>query len=391
MLGEGKLSPFDYRKRALIHILENGKMGFFRNETHDVVSFDECQILSKKLNESFKELKPEISKYGKYFYSLVLDDDVENIFAILNIREEYQVKELREKNFFDIYKKFPYKFIFEYRGKEIFKNFEFEESAGHFSQVNIEANKYLVNFVKDESFKRGPFNSVTELYAGSGNFTFMLSSISKKITAVELDGKLVKRGENISKEKNLGDKILFIQSSCEKFVKKNKLGNLVLLDPPRGGAKEVVKYINPKDTSIVIYISCALPTFERDLKELFSKGYKISSFSILDMFPNTYHVETVVLLGREKSTEDIRYDYIDYKAPENLEIPYDATYQEIKKWVKEKYGFSVSSLYIAQVKEKYNLKTQENYNLGKEGHKVPQCPEEKEKAITDAFRNFRMI
>ena len=293
VLGEGKLLPFNYRKRALIHILENGKMGFFRNETHDVVSFDECQILSKKLNESFKELKPEISKYGKYFYSLVLDDDVENIFAILNIREEYQVKELREKNFFDIYKKFPYKFIFEYRGKEIFKNFEFEESAGHFSQVNIEANKYLVNFVKDESFKRGPFNSVTELYAGSGNFTFMLSSISKKITAVELDGKLVKRGENISKEKNLGDKILFIQSSCEKFVKKNKLGNLVLLDPPRGGAKEVVKYINPKDTSIVIYISCALPTFERDLKELLSKGYKISSFSILDMFPNTYHVETV--------------------------------------------------------------------------------------------------
>ena len=126
VLGEGKLSPFDYRKRALIHILENGKMGFFRNETHDVVSLDECQILSKNLNESFKELKPEISKYGKYFYSLVLDDDVENIFAILNIREEYQVKELREKNFFDIYKKFPYKFIFEYRGKEIFKNFEFE-------------------------------------------------------------------------------------------------------------------------------------------------------------------------------------------------------------------------------------------------------------------------
>ena len=124
----------------------------------------------------------------------------------------------------------------------------------------------------------------------------MLSSISKKITAVELDSKLVKRGENISKEKNLGDKILFIQSSCEKFVKKSKLGNLVLLDPPRGGAKEVVKYINPKDTSIVIYISCALPTFERDLKELLSKGYKISSFSILDMFPNTYHVETVGVL-----------------------------------------------------------------------------------------------
>ena len=143
---------------------------------------------------------------------------------------------------------------------------------------------------------------VLSLFTGIGAFEKALKNIGidyELIGFSEIDKYAIKSYcaiHNVSEEKNLGDKILFIQSSCEKFVKKNKLGNLVLLDPPRGGAKEVVKYINPKDTSIVIYISCALPTFERDLKELLSKGYKISSFSILDMFPNTYHVEMVGVL-----------------------------------------------------------------------------------------------
>lgn len=112
------------------------------------------------------------------------------------------------------------------------------------------------------------------------------------------------------------------------------------------------------------------------------------------MFSCDMYVETVVLLGREKSTDDIVYGYVDYE-PKNEDYIQDmkgnGTYSEIKDWIKEKYGFSVSSLYVAQIKEKYGFEKRPNYNIGDKKSRVPNCPIEKEKAIVEDFKHFRMI
>ncbi|MST61595.1 23S rRNA methyltransferase [Peptostreptococcus anaerobius] len=103
------------------------------------------------------------------------------------------------------------------------------------------------------------------------------------------------------------------------------------------------------------------------------------------------HVETIVLLSK-----------LDLKKYISLELPMDdmdltsaeskATYKQIQNYVLEKYGFKVSNLYIAQVKEKYGIKERENYNKRKNNDsKQPICPIEKEEAIKDAFRYFQMI
>lgn len=68
-----------------------------------------------------------------------------------------------------------------------------------------------------------------------------------------------------------------------------------------------------------------------------------------------------------------------------------ATYQEIKDYVLDKYGLKVSSLYISQVKTKCGITERENYNKGEGKSRVPQCPPEKEEAIINAFRHFKMI
>ena len=68
-----------------------------------------------------------------------------------------------------------------------------------------------------------------------------------------------------------------------------------------------------------------------------------------------------------------------------------ATYDEIKAYVSEKYGYKIPSLYIAQVKEKVGLAKRENYNTGEGKGVVPHCPPEKEEAINDALRHFGMI
>ena len=104
------------------------------------------------------------------------------------------------------------------------------------------------------------------------------------------------------------------------------------------------------------------------------------------------HVETVVLLSKlndakhhiefEVSLEDLGVTTAEAKA----------TYEKIKKWIDENYEFSVSNLYIAQVKRKHGIIEHENYNQTSSGNgKVPQCPPDKEKAIEEALKHYKMI
>ena len=75
----------------------------------------------------------------------------------------------------------------------------------------------------------------------------------------------------------------------------------------------------------------------------------------------------------------------------NLKLTKTATYQEIQEYILKKFGFKVSTLYISQIKAKCGITERENYNKGNSKAKVPQCPKEKEDAIIDALRHFRMV
>ena len=103
------------------------------------------------------------------------------------------------------------------------------------------------------------------------------------------------------------------------------------------------------------------------------------------------HVETVALLSKldvDKHIDvEIKLDELDLTSAESK-----ATYEQIKEYILEKFGFKVSTLYIAQVKKKCNIELRENYNKSKkEKYVSPQCTPEKEDAIMDALRHFKMI
>ena len=110
---------------------------------------------------------------------------------------------------------------------------------------------------------------------------------------------------------------------------------------------------------------------------------------------NENTVETVCLLGRKiVNDKNVEYAHVDYE-PKDAEYlksaKGSASYREIKEWIKEQHDVSVSNLYIAQVKDKLGFGKRENYNKGADGHRVPNCPAEKEKLILEAFKHFRMI
>ncbi len=124
----------------------------------------------------------------------------------------------------------------------------------------------------------------------------------------------------------------------------------------------------------------------------------------------TSHVETVCLLSKLHEAKHHINVKVDMDELELTSAEAKATYKEIQDWVQEKYGFHVTNLNIAQVKQKHGIIERENYNKAKsagvnrpeddcsaptgvatETSKQPRCPEEKVKAIEDAMRNFQMI
>ena len=141
----------------------------------------------------------------------------------------------------------------------------------------------------------------------------------------------------------------------------------------------------------VVYVSCDPATLGRDVKIFREFGYEAKRAAAVDMFPGTAHVETVCLLSKLNVKHhievEITMDELDLTAAESK-----ATYDEIKAYVLEKFGFKVSQLYIAQIKRKCGIIERKNYNQSKkEDAKVPKCPPEKEAAIMDALKHFQMI
>ncbi len=129
----------------------------------------------------------------------------------------------------------------------------------------------------------------------------------------------------------------------------------------------------------------------RDLEVLQQAGYVVERSVGVDMFPATGNIETVCLLSKLHANQhievELQMDALDLTAAESK-----ATYEEIKDYVLEHTGLKVSSLYIAQVKEKCGIIERANYNLPKsENSRQPKCPPEKEAAIREALEHFRMI
>ena len=161
------------------------------------------------------------------------------------------------------------------------------------------------------------------------------------------------------------------------------------MDPPRKGCDskclETILEIQPER---VVYVSCDPATLARDLRILADGGYRLRKVRPVDQFGHTVHVETVVLLSREKVNG---YVDIDLDVEKLASKTGTATYAEIHDYVEKKYGLNVSNLYIAQIKNKVGLEKRKNYNTGEGKSRIPNCPPEKEEAIMDAFRYFNLI
>jgi len=295
----GDLPGFDYRRRITLHVSSDGKIGFYRCGSGDVVDMENCPISSQAINAAFCQWKRLFQEAASYLASVVLEDRMGRVALGLNLREPPDRHQLPAELLRKFKDEAPDLSVLA-SGKPVFS--QMREGLrgvagdaipiGAFSQVNHDANLLLRETVVSEV--RG--EEITDLYAGSGNLSFPLAAQGRRVVAVESDRRLVVAGQDIAKDRKLGSGITFVNQSCESYVQEHALCEVVLLDPPRSGAKEVVRFIDPAVSTQVIYVSCNLPSLCRDLAALHAQGYTLKRTLVLDMFPQTHHVETISIL-----------------------------------------------------------------------------------------------
>jgi len=174
----------------------------------------------------------------------------------------------------------------------------FMTTPSAFTQVNSDINELMIKTVIDWA-ELNENTTVLDLYSGIGNFSIPMAHQAKEVLGVEISKnsvKLAKHNAELNSIKNMvfqnatsEDAVQILNDEQEKF-------DLVVLDPPREGAKEILDGLVKLSPEKIIYVSCDPATLARDLKKLSGLGYKVARVRPFDMFPQTFHIETVTLL-----------------------------------------------------------------------------------------------
>lgn len=282
-------------------------------------------------------------------------------------------------------------------------NVKYQISPLSFYQVNPVQTEKLYGLALEYADLKGD-ETVWDLYCGIGTISLFLAQKAKQVYGVEIVPQAIDDAKENAKINAIDNAEFFVGKAEEVLPEyyaeyerehngETAHADVIVVDPPRKGCDEtLLETIVKMQPEKVVYVSCDSATLARDLKYLCANGYEIRMCRGVDQFPQSVHVETVVLLSKgEIDSKKVRVEF----SLEDMDMSgfqKDATYEQIKAYVLEHTGLKVSSLYISQIKRKCGLDVGQNYNLSKkEDAKVPKCPPEKEAAIRDALKYFQMI
>ena len=272
---------------------------------------------------------------------------------------------------------------------------KFDISSLSFYQVNPVQTEKLYGLAIDAAGLTG-METVIDVYCGIGTISLLAAKKAKTVHGIEIVERAVEDAkanavingiENASFEAGKAEDIL------PKMYADGTRADVIFVDPPRKGLEpSVIEAVCGMEPDRIVYVSCDPATLARDLKLFAQRGYGTGKINTVDMFCQTGHVETVVLLSKgEVDSKKIRVEF-SLEDMDMSEFQDGATYTQIKDYVLEHSGLKVSNLYISQIKRKCGIEVGKNYNLPKsEDSRQPLCPPEKEKAIREAFKYFGII
>ena len=265
-----------------------------------------------------------------------------------------------------------------------------------FYQVNTPAAELL--YAKAKEFARlQPDDFLLDLYCGMGTIGLSMKPHCRRLVGVEVVPQAVEGAKTVAAHLGLPPEeadfyCMDAGEAATRLASEGAHPDVIVVDPPRKGCDNAtLTAIVQMAPRTLVMVSCNPSTAARDAKFLCEQGYTLEKVQPVDLFPRTRHVETVCLLSKLNAKQHIEVD-IHMDELDLIDADKKAPYSEIKEYVLEHTGLKVSSLYIAQVKQKCGIIERENYNKPKsDDTKQPQCPPDKEKAIKEALKHFGMI
>ena len=421
----GAEQPLHYRNKSIYPISPAGEVGFYRARSHQVVHVEHCLIQKPEADALAQAVRDYIARFQVEPYN---EATGRGLLRHLYVRTSCRGESLacllvngsrlpHEQELVDMLRAAApgvcgvvlgentrrgnailgdrYRTLW---GRDYLTDtlcgLELRLSVPSFYQVNHDQAQRLYEKALEYAGLTGRELAV-DLYCGAGTITQVLARRARHVIGGEIVPEAIRDAED-SARRNGVENVEFLCGDASRLAAELRQRGLrpdvICVDPPRKGlAPDVVEAAASMTPGRIVYVSCDPATLARDVARFAPLGYCPVRACAVDLFPGTAHIETVCLLSKLQSKEhieiEVKMDELDLTSAESK-----ATYEEIREYVFEHTGLKVSHLYIAQVKQKYGIIERENYNKPKsENAKQPQCPPEKEKAITEALRHFGMI
>ncbi len=421
----GAEQPLHYRNKSIYPISPAGEVGFYRARSHQVVHVEHCLIQKPEADALAQAVRDYIARFQVEPYN---EATGRGLLRHLYVRTSCRGESLacllvngsrlpHEQELVDMLRAAApgvcgvvlgentrrgnailgdrYRTLW---GRDYLTDtlcgLELRLSVPSFYQVNHDQAQRLYEKALEYAGLTGRELAV-DLYCGAGTITQVLARRARHVIGGEIVPEAIRDAED-SARRNGVENVEFLCGDASRLAAELRQRGLrpdvICVDPPRKGlAPDVVEAAASMTPGRIVYVSCDPATLARDVARFAPLGYCPVRACAVDLFPGTAHVETVCLLSKLQSKEhieiEVTMDEMDLTSSESK-----ATYEEIREYVFEHTGLKVSHLYIAQVKQKYGIIERENYNKPKsENAKQPQCPPEKEKAITEALKHFGMI
>ena len=439
----GMEDPFHYRNKAQFPFGKNrdGKIitGFYAGRTHSIIENTSCH-LGKEVNEEILEkilawmnafhVEPynEATGKGLMRHSLIrcgfrtgeimvclvingrkipgeeaLVDSLKIIPSMtsisLNVNKE-KTNVILGREVINLWGR-PY--IEDYIGEV-----KYQISPLSFFQVNPVQTERLYGKALEYAGLTGE-ETVWDLYCGIGTISLFLARKARKVYGVEIIPDAIEDARRNASLNGFANTEFYVGKAeevlPEKYEKEGVRADVIVVDPPRKGCDEnLLSTMVKMQPERIVYVSCDSATLARDLRYLCDNGYELKRVCPADMFPQTVHVETVVLLSHKKPDGHINVK-VEFGEGEG-KVPLDniakraeeykpkerVTYKMIKEYIEAKYGFKVHTAYIAEVKRDLGLPMYDAPNAVEELKQPRKHPTaEKVEAIKDALKHFEVI
>lgn len=302
-LPEGEEIPSDpvdgYRIRARLHA-EHGKLGYYAAGTHDVFDLRECPVLHPTLANALPYIKRELGRQSGELEIEAADD--EHVLVSFKTRDDapdlaQRLAELERVRGARVTIRGNMEEWGDFRvPAEHALDLDIDETVpgGRFRQSNGPMTSTLRDLV-DRRLPDGP--ALVELFCGTGNFTFHVADAYASVIAYEFDPEAVITANELAAALDKPS-VRFSTMDLDEEVPGFPEDCVVLLDPPRTGAKRVAEELTNGRAAAIVYVSCDGATLARDARILSEGGYELTSLDFVDMFPRTVHLEAVARFDR---------------------------------------------------------------------------------------------